>query len=197
MRDEWRERLGRAGAVICGRFLDWLASPESSKGLIPLFVRAAADFQPVRRGPSSGRVLPRACRRVCGAQRPSSPSQQMLDPAYYYCAGMAKRLLSAGVSVRRDSGARPQATCLQLLKQQVSRSLRQKRKRFSESQLHLKFAEAQREEKHFWQRRFYDFNVWSEKKFKEKLDYMHANPVKRGLVLHPKDWRGAVGVTTH
>jgi hypothetical protein len=77
---------------------------------------------------------------------------------------------------------------LQVLKQQVSRSLRKKRKRFAESQLHLKFAEAQTEEKHFWQRRFYDFNVWSEKKFKEKLDYMHANPVKRGLVLHPKDW---------
>ena len=41
---------------------------------------------------------------------------------------------------------------------------------------------------HFWQRRFYDFNVWSAKKLKEKLDYMHANPVKRKLVLHPKAW---------
>jgi putative transposase len=40
----------------------------------------------------------------------------------------------------------------------------------------------------FWQRRFYDFNVWSSKKLKEKLDYMHRNPVQRGLVLHPKDW---------
>ena len=40
----------------------------------------------------------------------------------------------------------------------------------------------------FWQRRFYDFNVWSEKKVKEKLDYMHRNPVERKLVLHPKDW---------
>jgi putative transposase len=43
-------------------------------------------------------------------------------------------------------------------------------------------------ERHLWQRRFYDFNVWSESKFNEKLNYMHANPVKRGLVLHPKDW---------
>src|SRR5262249_25379038 len=41
----------------------------------------------------------------------------------------------------------------------------------------------------FWQRRFYDFNVWSEDKLKEKLDYMHANPVQRQLVTHPKDWR--------
>jgi putative transposase len=40
----------------------------------------------------------------------------------------------------------------------------------------------------FWQRRFYDFNVWSDGKVREKLDYMHANPVTRGLVMHPKDW---------
>ena len=40
----------------------------------------------------------------------------------------------------------------------------------------------------FWQRRFYDFNVWSEKKVKEKLEYMHANPVNRKLVPHPKEW---------
>ncbi|MGC2144115.1 MAG: hypothetical protein WA619_09850, partial [Candidatus Acidiferrum sp.] len=32
------------------------------------------------------------------------------------------------------------------------------------------------------------FNVWSEKKLKEKLEYMHANPVQRKLVEHPKDW---------
>ncbi len=40
----------------------------------------------------------------------------------------------------------------------------------------------------FWQRRFYDFNVWSEKKLKEKLNYMHRNPVQQKLVYHPKDW---------
>jgi len=39
-----------------------------------------------------------------------------------------------------------------------------------------------------WQRRFYDFNVWSERKRMEKLRYMHRNPVKRGLVLEPKQW---------
>jgi hypothetical protein len=41
---------------------------------------------------------------------------------------------------------------------------------------------------HFWQHRFYDFNVWSDKKKIEKLEYMHQNPVKRGLVQDPKDW---------
>ncbi|HUL33752.1 MAG TPA: hypothetical protein VL128_07705 [Candidatus Eisenbacteria bacterium] len=39
-----------------------------------------------------------------------------------------------------------------------------------------------------WQARFHDFNVYSEGKKKEKLNYMHANPVKRGLVEHPGDW---------
>ena len=31
----------------------------------------------------------------------------------------------------------------------------------------------------FWQPRYYDFNVWSERKFKEKLRYIHRNPVTR------------------
>jgi len=40
----------------------------------------------------------------------------------------------------------------------------------------------------FWERRFYDFNVYSASKRREKLDYMHLNPYKRGLVQHPRDW---------
>jgi putative transposase len=43
--------------------------------------------------------------------------------------------------------------------------------------------------RHVWQRRFYDFNVWSERKRIEKLRYMHRNPVKRGLVAAPGHWR--------
>jgi putative transposase len=39
-----------------------------------------------------------------------------------------------------------------------------------------------------WQRRFYDFNVWTERKRVEKLRYMHRNPVKRGLVIQPEQW---------
>jgi putative transposase len=30
--------------------------------------------------------------------------------------------------------------------------------------------------------------VWSQEKKVEKLRYMHRNPLKRGLVTHPKDW---------
>ncbi len=40
----------------------------------------------------------------------------------------------------------------------------------------------------FWQRRYYDFNVWSEEKRVEKLRYMHRNPVKRGLVEKSEHW---------
>jgi REP-associated tyrosine transposase len=42
---------------------------------------------------------------------------------------------------------------------------------------------------HIWQARFYDFNVWTERKRIEKLRHMHRNPVKRGLVESPEQWR--------
>jgi putative transposase len=76
---------------------------------------------------------------------------------------------------------------LQVLKKKVSRSLRARRNSLP-GQLSLSFASAPTERPAFWQRRFYDFNVWSGKKLKEKLDYIHANPVQRRLVAHPKDW---------
>jgi len=62
------------------------------------------------------------------------------------------------------------ATAIQALKQSVSRTL------------------ALRAGQPFWQQRYYDFNVWSERKRIEKLRYMHRNPVKRGLVEKPEDW---------
>jgi hypothetical protein len=45
------------------------------------------------------------------------------------------------------------------------------------------------DESHFrlWQRCFHPFNVYSEEKLREKLNYMHNNPVKRGLVSSPRD----------
>ena len=46
------------------------------------------------------------------------------------------------------------------------------------------------DESHFrlWNRRFHPFDVYSEEKRREKLNYMHNNPVKRGLVSSPGDW---------
>ncbi|MCU1272378.1 MAG: hypothetical protein JWN74_3672 [Acidobacteriaceae bacterium] len=60
---------------------------------------------------------------------------------------------------------------LQMLKQNVARELRLP------------------EGSPFWQPRYYDFNVWSEAKRVEKLRYIHRNPVRRGLVQRPDDWR--------
>lgn len=42
--------------------------------------------------------------------------------------------------------------------------------------------------RHIWRARFYDFNVWTERKRIEKLRYIHRNPVNRGLVGSPEQW---------
>jgi len=75
---------------------------------------------------------------------------------------------------------------LHRLKLSVSRRLRKRKK--NSAQLALPFGEME-PLRAFWQARFYDFNVYSGGKVKEKLNYMHANPVVRRLVKHPKDWR--------
>ncbi len=41
----------------------------------------------------------------------------------------------------------------------------------------------------FWQSRYYDFNVFTQKKVVEKLRYIHRNPVERGLVEKPEDYK--------
>ena len=45
------------------------------------------------------------------------------------------------------------------------------------------------DQEHVWQRRFYDFVVFTNRKRVEKLRYIHRNPVKRGLVLEPRQWQ--------
>ncbi len=41
----------------------------------------------------------------------------------------------------------------------------------------------------FWQRRYYDRNIHRHDEFVNALNYIHYNPVKRGLVKEPDDWR--------
>ena len=41
---------------------------------------------------------------------------------------------------------------------------------------------------HFWQKRYYDFNIRSHRQFMEKLLYIHRNPVQQGLCDRPEDW---------
>jgi putative transposase len=81
------------------------------------------------------------------------------------------------------------STVLQKLKLRVARKLRKRTKPVCAGQMKLPFAETREPLRALWQARFYDFNVYSEGKKKEKLNYMHANPVIRGLVKHPRDWR--------
>jgi putative transposase len=78
------------------------------------------------------------------------------------------------------------STVMQVLKQRTARALLPKKKRRDPRQRSL-FGEVPRAP--FWQARFYDFNVWTSKKRIEKLRYMHRNPVKRGLVTSPEQWR--------
>ncbi len=44
------------------------------------------------------------------------------------------------------------------------------------------------EAEHFWQKRYYDFNIRNHAPFVEKLRYIHRNPVKRGLCERAEDW---------
>jgi len=39
----------------------------------------------------------------------------------------------------------------------------------------------------FWQRRCYDHNCRTPETVREKIEYCHNNPVKRGLVSHPSE----------
>ena len=41
----------------------------------------------------------------------------------------------------------------------------------------------------FWQKRYYDRNIRDADEFTVKLRYLHRNPVKRGLVKEPADWK--------
>jgi putative transposase len=79
------------------------------------------------------------------------------------------------------------STVMQVLKQRTAHALLPKRKRRNPRQRNLFGDETARRE--FWQARFYDFNVWTTKKRVEKLRYIHRNPVKRGLVEAPEQWR--------
>jgi putative transposase len=80
------------------------------------------------------------------------------------------------------------STVLQKLKLRVARKMRKRRRSALPGQMGLPFEECGEPLRAFWQARFYDFNVYSEKKRIEKLNYMHANPIHRMLVTDPKDW---------
>ncbi len=65
----------------------------------------------------------------------------------------------------------PLATFVQIFKQLSSRQLKSPN------------------QKQLWQLRYYDFNVFTTNKYLEKVRYIHRNPVTRGLVSKPEDYR--------
>jgi putative transposase len=73
-------------------------------------------------------------------------------------------------------GMRNLALAMQVFKQRVSCRF-QRRNKKSADQIPL----WQTGPPAFWQKRYYDFNVFSQRKHAEKLNYMHNNPVKRGV----------------
>jgi REP element-mobilizing transposase RayT len=77
------------------------------------------------------------------------------------------------------------STVMQVLKQRSAHALLPRIKRRNLRQARLFDGPSRMP---FWQARFYDFNVWTEQKRVEKLNYMHQNPVKRELVDEPEQW---------
>jgi putative transposase len=62
----------------------------------------------------------------------------------------------------------PLSLAIQILKQRFSRT---------------------RTEDYVWEPRYYDFNVFTNRKRIEKLRYIHRNPVTRALVAEPGEWQ--------
>ena len=41
----------------------------------------------------------------------------------------------------------------------------------------------------FWQPKYYSFEIYNRRKLEEKLQYLHENPVRAGLVKRAVDWK--------
>jgi putative transposase len=80
------------------------------------------------------------------------------------------------------------ASAIQLLKQNVSRLSHPSKISQGGAPTHSSKTSQGGAPQPFWLPRYFDLNVWTEKKLIEKLRYMHRNPVKRGLVERPEDW---------
>ena len=57
--------------------------------------------------------------------------------------------------------------------------------------LHLfrKAGEWQKTKIKVWQDEYHPVAIMSEKWFREKMEYIHANPVRKGFVVNPEDWK--------
>jgi hypothetical protein len=48
-----------------------------------------------------------------------------------------------------------------------------------------------------WQPRFFDRALRTVKEYNEKVEYLHLNPVRAGLVSRPEDWSRGAGSSYH
>ncbi|MBK8810935.1 MAG: transposase [Acidobacteria bacterium] len=66
-----------------------------------------------------------------------------------------------------------------------------KEKEFWDSLLRLKLKVPQKRRYRYavWQKNPTIIEIWSPKFLRQKLDYIHMNPVRAGLCEHPRDWK--------
>ena len=97
-------------------------------------------------------------------------------------------------SIRSAEAVVPISTVLQHLKQYVGRHGKSALRTVWARHRTLGMASLDRwangeGSKPFWKTRAYDFNITAEDTFHKKLDYIHKNPVTRGLVDRAEQWR--------
>jgi hypothetical protein len=100
------------------------------------------------------------------------------------CISLPAVVIDRSLLITEPEAGDPSAI-MRVIQQRFARRLNQRRKRASAAQSAL----CDFTPEAVWQKRFYDFNVWSERKRLEKLRYMHRNPVKCGLVEQPDQWK--------
>jgi putative transposase len=110
--------------------------------------------------------------------------EKVRDEMKFYLIGYVVMPNHVHLLMSEPAGVTPSAV-LHKLKLGFSRRVRARAKPLDAQR---ELSHRQKALRSFWQARFYDFNVYSTGKRKEKLNYMHANPVIRRLVEHPKDW---------
>ena len=132
-------------------------------------------------------LLPAIAPSTFGASPRPIPRDPGADAAALpICRGGLCRYARTCASAADRTGGRESIDRDAVVKQHTARALLPRRKRRDRRQRELFGEETRRA---FWQARFYDFNVWTVTKRVEKLRYMHRNPVKRGLVESPEQWR--------
>ncbi len=82
----------------------------------------------------------------------------------------------------------PEINCLSSFMQTWKSRASRRLKRFVRGQMQ-EYAKSIDRKDPFWTPKYYPFNLYTEKKAKEKLDYMHLNPVSAGLVPEACDWQ--------